>query len=98
MLWRAFQKEHPREAGELKVIWETESLINNSVMVRNDVPARVEAQVRALLLGLDRTREGKSILADMETARFLPASNKDYDVVRRYIFRFEREVRLVEKR
>lgn len=96
--WRAFRKEHPREAAELKVIWETESLINNSVMVRSDVPTEVGEQVRVLLLGLEGSPEGKSILAGMETARFLPASNKEYDVVRRYISRFEREVRPVEKR
>ncbi|MBU4177673.1 MAG: phosphate/phosphite/phosphonate ABC transporter substrate-binding protein [Proteobacteria bacterium] len=96
--WRAFQKEHPREAAELKVIWETESLINNSVMVRNGIPAQVAIQVRALLLGLEETTEGKSILAGMETARFLPASDEDYDIVRRYASRFESEVRPVEKR
>jgi len=96
--WRAFQKEHPREAAEMKVLWETESLINNSVMVRDDVPAQVRDQVRTLLLALDGTDEGKSILAGMETARFLPASDEDYDVVRRYISRFEKEVRPVEKR
>ncbi|MFH0726924.1 MAG: PhnD/SsuA/transferrin family substrate-binding protein [Pseudomonadota bacterium] len=96
--WRAFQKEHPREAAELKVIWETESLVNNSVMVRGDVPAPVGEQVRALLLGLDGTREGESVLAGMETSRFLPASDEDYDGVRRYISRFESEVRPVEKR
>ncbi|MFA7346266.1 MAG: phosphate/phosphite/phosphonate ABC transporter substrate-binding protein [Desulfurivibrionaceae bacterium] len=96
--WRAFQKEHPLEAAELKVLWETESLVNNSVMVRNDIPAHVQEQVRALLLGLEETTEGKSILAGMETARFLPAEDKDYDVVRRYISRFENEVRPVKER
>ncbi|MCX7173252.1 MAG: PhnD/SsuA/transferrin family substrate-binding protein [Proteobacteria bacterium] len=96
--WRAFQKEHAREAAELKVIWETEPLINNSVMVRDDVPAQVAEQVRALLLGLDDTVVGKSILAGMETVRFLPASDQDYDVVRRYVARFEKEVRPVELR
>lgn len=95
--WRAFQKEHPQEAAKMKVIWETESLINNSVMVRNDVPAEVAEQVRTLLLGIDKTREGEMILAGMETARFLPSSDGAYDVVRRYISRFEREVRSVEK-
>jgi len=105
MPWRAFQKDHPREAAELKVIWETESFVNetesfvnNSVMVRADVPPEVGEQVRVLLLGLDRTKEGKSILAGMETACFLPASDRDYDVVRRYVSRFEREVRPVEGR
>lgn len=96
--WRAFQREHPREAAELKVLWETESLVSNSVMARDNVPPQVVAQVRTLLLELDRTAEGKSILAGMETARFLPATDKEYDVVRRYVSRFEREVRPVEQR
>lgn len=94
--WRAFQKEHPQEAAELKVLWETESLVNNSVMAHDDVPAAVRDQVRTLLLGLDASEEGKSILAGMETARFLPASDDDYEVVRRYVARFEKEVRPVE--
>lgn len=96
--WRAFQKEHPREAADLKVIWETESLVNNSVMVRSDIPAQVAEQIRELLLGLDGSEDGKIILAGMETARFLPASDKDYDVVFQYVSRFEKEVRPVEKR
>jgi phosphonate transport system substrate-binding protein len=95
--WRAFQKEHPQETAELKVIWETEPLINNSVMVRSDIPPQLSEQIRALLLGLHETPEGKSILAGMETARFLPASDKDYDIVRQYISHFEKEVRPVEK-
>lgn len=94
--WRAFQKEHPREAAELTVAWQTEPLINNSVMARDDVPAKVVEQVSALLLGLDGTAEGKAILAGMETALFHPATDEDYDIVRRYIARFEQEVRPVQ--
>lgn len=91
--WRAFQKDFPQEAAELKVIWETDSLINNSVMVRDDIPEQVAEQIRELLLELDETPEGKLILAGMETAHFLPASNADYDVVRQYIDNFELKVR-----
>jgi phosphonate transport system substrate-binding protein len=94
--WRAFQREHPEEASKLKVIWETESLVNNSVMVRNDVPVQVGEQIRKLLLGLDGTLEGKLILEGMATARFLPASDADYDVVRQYVSVFEKAVRPVE--
>ena len=95
--WRAFQKDHPSEAASLKVIWETESLASNSVMVRNDVPATFAEQVRTLLIGLDSTDDGKSILTGMETARFLPASEDDYDVVRQFVLAFERDVRPVEE-
>jgi phosphonate transport system substrate-binding protein len=94
--WRAFQRDHPAEAAELKVIWETEPLINNAVMIRDDVPAGVVAEVRRLLLELDQTPEGKAILAGLEIARFLPAEDADYEVVRRYVERFEREVRPVD--
>lgn len=93
--WRAFQKDHPKEAAELKVIWETESFINNSVMVRDDVPAHIRELIRKCLLELHETEQGKAILAGIETARFIPASDKDYDVVRAYMERFEKEIRKV---
>ncbi len=94
--WRAFQKNHPEEAVELKVVWETESLINNSVMIRSDISAEIREQVRKYLVELHETEQGKAILAGMETARFIPASDKDYDVVVAYLERFEKEVRPVE--
>ncbi len=96
--WRAFQKEHPEDAALLEVIWETEPLINNSVMVRNDVPTDVREQVRSLLVGLNGNAEGRKILAGMETARFFPATDDDYHVAEEYVARFEREVRPVEQR
>lgn len=94
--WRAFQVDHPQEAMDLKVIWETEPLINNSVMARDDVPAEIQEQVRALLVGLHDTEEGQAILAGMETARFMGASDQDYAIVETYVSRFEAEVRKVK--
>ncbi len=93
--WRAFQISNPDEAVELKIIWETESFINNSVMVRKDVPSVICEQMKKRLLSLHETQRGRLILAGMETARFLPASDADYGVVRDYIERFENEVRKV---
>ncbi|PKP30198.1 MAG: phosphonate ABC transporter substrate-binding protein [Bacteroidetes bacterium HGW-Bacteroidetes-16] len=96
--WRAFRKDHPNEASELKVIWETEPLINNSVMVHNRIPSNIIGHVQKLLTELDATEEGRLILAGMETARFLPASDTDYNVVHDYIGQFEKEVRKIEIR
>ncbi len=96
--WRAFQKDHPDEAAEMKVIWETPSLVNNSVMMRDDVLVTFREQVRSELLSLQDTPEGRGILAGIETARFHPATNADYELVRSYVARFEREVRPVERR
>lgn len=93
--WISFQKDHPKEAAELKVAWETPHLINNSFMVRDDVPATTRNQVRSLLLQLHTTAEGRDILAGMETFRFYPATDADYEIVRSYIAQFEKDVRPV---
>jgi len=96
--WRLFQKDHPDEAAQLKVIWQTEPLINNSVMVRDDIPAPIAGKVRALLTGLHSDPQGGAILSAMETARFKPANDASYAVVQAFITRFEKEVRPVEQR
>lgn len=95
--WRAFQKDHPEEAKALRLAWETEPLVNNSVMVRNDLPPGLGEQVGHYLAGLQASEQGRMILAGMETDRFIPATDQDYDVVRAYVERFEREVRKVER-
>lgn len=96
--WRAFQKAHPGEAAELRIAWETEPLINNAVMVRDDVPAGVRRQVTEQLVALTASAPGRALLAAIETAAFTPASDQDYAVVRSYIATFERDVRRVEAR
>lgn len=96
--WRAFQKEHPLEASELMVAWETKPLVNNSVMVRRDLPANVGVEVRAALLRVAGSAQGRQLLARMETAGFYPAQDSDYEPVRRFIADFERNVRTVEDR
>lgn len=94
--WRMFQKDHPNEAAQLRVLAETQSLVNNAVLVRDDVPTHERERLRELLLGMSENDAGRTVLARIETARFLPAGDAEYAVVRAYIERFEREVRPVE--
>jgi ABC-type phosphate/phosphonate transport system, periplasmic component len=94
--WRLFQQDHPNEASQLKIIWQTSSLINNSVMVRDDVPDTIRDKIRTLLVELGQSGEGKAILSGMETANFYAADDASYAVVQNYIERFEKEVRPVE--
>lgn len=96
--WRLFQKDHPQEAAQLMVVWETLPLINNSFMVRDDLPPKLRARLRSVLLTLHDSEQGRRILAGMETARFLPATDADYAVVREFVVRFEAQVRPVEQR
>jgi phosphonate transport system substrate-binding protein len=96
--WRLFEKDHPEQAAQLQVIWETPSLLNNSVMVRDDVPAAISDKIRQVLLELATVPEGKAILAGMATARFHAAGNGTYNQVRDYVATFEKTVRPVESK
>ncbi len=96
--WRLFQRDHPAEAAQLEVIWETPPLLNNSVMLRDDVPAAIGQTIRNTLLALPQTQEGRKILAGMSTARFHPAADADYAKVRDYVANFEQAVRPVEQK
>lgn len=94
--WRLFVKDHPEQAKLLKIIWQTPSLINNSVMVRDDFPEEISKKIQKLLITLTDSPEGKPIIQGMETAQFTLANDENYDVVRAYIKHFEEKVRLVE--
>lgn len=91
--WRAWSKENPEKAAQLKVLLETESLLNNSIMVRNDVPPETTRRVRELLLNLHEHDEGRALLARMETARIHAADTNSYQPVRAFLERFAADVR-----
>lgn len=93
--WRAFLREHPEEAAELKVAWETEPLVNNSVMIRNDLPRNVQDAIVNYLIHLQQTTNGCAILEKIGIDKFRPASNSDYDLVRKYVTEFEGKVRKI---
>jgi phosphonate transport system substrate-binding protein len=96
--WRAFKKDNPEQAKQLKVVWQTPSLINNSVMIRDDVPDEISKKIQSLLINLGDSEHGQVILTGMETARITSANDEDYDVVRTYIKNFEDKVRPVENK
>lgn len=95
--WRLFERDRPEDAAKLKVIWETPPLMNNSVMVRDDVPGNIVTRVSKLITSLHETEKGKNILKGMETARFHVANDESYKPVREFVDDFERDVRPVEQ-
>ena len=88
--WRAFQKEHPEIAKELEVAWETEPLINNSLVVKSDVSSTVVDIVKEQLLLLHTTAQGKKILDGMELSRFVDANSSDYNVVKEFMMKYKK--------
>lgn len=94
--WRAFAKDHPAEAAELKVMWETDSLPGNGLVVRDDVPPELAARVASLLTALHESKAGRAILAGMEARGIVPATEDTYAPVRAFLDEFSHTVRPLE--
>jgi len=91
--WRALSKERPKLAKELKVIWQTKYLPNNSLIVRDDVSEEDVSRVKILILNLHKHPQGKKWLAKMELSKFEQANNDTYKPVLEFLERFNKEVR-----
>ena len=94
--WLAFVREHPREARELVVRWQTSALPNNGLVVRDDVPVSVTRRVEHALFSLHQDPEGQRILGQIPLSRFEPASSATYAPVRAFMKRFEARVRSLD--
>lgn len=94
--WRALAKERPDLEKELKVIWRTSPLPNNSLIVRDDVDGNITEQVKRLLLSLHEQADGQKWLKKMELSRFEQATNKTYDPVTEFLTRFNDIVRPIQ--
>lgn len=86
--WRDFKKNQPHEAAALKVMWETESLPDNSLMARNDIPQEMVDRVAQVLLTMHLNDEGRAILAGMDLVKFKPASNASYKPVQDFLDKY----------
>ena len=91
--WKAFQQSNPGEASHLRVIWETPTLIQNAIIVRNEVPEETRSRTTALLTTLQDTAEGRALLASIDTNSFVSSSDKDFEVVRQFLKEYNTTVK-----
>ncbi len=83
-------------AENLRVAWTTESLPNNGLVARDDVPEAVVQEVARLLLTLHEDKDGKLWLARMALSRFEAADESTYKPVEEFLQRFGKQVRPVD--
>jgi len=94
--WRVLSKERPDLAKELTVIWQTENLPNNSLVVRDDIKESMVTEVKKLLLNLHKQQQGKIWLAKMELSKFENANDDTYKPIVEFLTRFKKEVRPIK--
>ncbi len=90
--WRALSKERPFLRDELKVIWRTDPLPNNGLVVRKDIPDALVQKVAMLLFNLHKHETGQKILARMELSRFEPATADTYQPVIQFLTNYNNQV------
>jgi phosphonate transport system substrate-binding protein len=94
--WRTFSAEHPDLAMQLESKWETASLPNNGWVVRADISKVHADKFAAVLFSLNKTVEGRAILAKLPVSNFEAASNDTYRPVREFLDKFSISVRPIE--
>jgi phosphonate transport system substrate-binding protein len=95
--WLTFSAEHPDQASQFEVKWQTETLPNNGWVVREGVPPELASQFATALFGLNDSAHGRKILERLPITRFEPATDATYAPVRDYLEVFSRTVRPVER-
>lgn len=91
--WKAFVKNEPKLAQQLEVKWQTESLLNNSWMARQNIPADMIEKIRFVLLHLPETTEGQKILDSIPISKFEVANDATYKPIETFVTNFNATVR-----
>lgn len=95
--WKAFVKEHPDQASQLEIKWQTEPLLNNGWVVRKDISPDMAKKVADALFELNTSEEGRKMLERLPISRFEKANNATYKPVEDYLERFSKDVRPIER-
>lgn len=83
--WHDFQLDQPQAASRLRVLAITPPLVNNAVMVRDDLPVALRADLTQALLGMHFDARLQPVLSAARIRRFNPATNATYQVVADYL-------------
>jgi phosphonate transport system substrate-binding protein len=95
--WKTFSAEHPEQAAQLEIKWQTESLPNNGWVVRNDIPAELVEQFAKQLLNLQNSEAGQKMLAAIPVSHFEAANEQTYAPVQAFLNNFNKTVRPIEQ-
>lgn len=95
--WKAFAAKNPKIAAELEVKWQTQTLPNNSLIARDDVPLELVKKVKKIMLDLDQSSEGRAILKGIGLSHFESANQETYESVKKFVDTFSKEIRKPEQ-
>lgn len=96
LAWNYFKENHPIEAKELRILYETPFLINNSLAARNNINKDTLSKIKKYLIKLHESAEGKALLNNIKLSKFEDSQNKQYLLVKDFVNSFNREIGSVD--
>lgn len=94
--WNAFIKARPEIEKEVKVMWETEHMLNNGLVAKISLNDELLSKIACLFENLHTTTKGQEILKRMNLSRFEKADNHTYEPVKLFLQKFENDVRVIK--
>lgn len=76
--WKSLSRERPELASAMRILVETDSLLNNSLMAREDIDPLVTEKVKNVLLHFHENEKGRAVLRKLELSKFEDATNETY--------------------
>ena len=70
---------------KLRTVLKSSSIPNLSIVVHPRVSAVAREQIRKTIMSWKNTKKGKHLLSNMQTKRFVPITDKEYDIVRQFL-------------
>ena len=92
--WLLWKKENPEKEKEMEIVWQTESLINNGMIVKKDLDPVLIEKVKNILLRLDMTPRGQELLTNAGFEGFQDSNDTDFDVVSNFLITYDKAIGL----
>ena len=68
---------------ELRIISISPELPDNTLYIRKDLPLKLKLDIQQVLLDMNKDPEGRNVLKNYSSSRFIEAKSKDFDLVRK---------------
>jgi phosphonate transport system substrate-binding protein len=76
--WNVYIKDHSEILSKIELKWETPSLINNALLVKNTIDGKIRAQLMSLFFSMQASVEGKAALNRLDISGFENATSDMY--------------------
>lgn len=80
-IFNSLQEEYPDFRKQMLILAESPEVPSNGLAVRKDLNPAIKVRLENLLLGLDKTEEGRKILKNFGARKFIINTDSDYTVL-----------------